>query len=112
MLLESAELSGDDAGSFAHASLTHLTSTEGGGLHDDIERLIDIAAQLFSAIEVHIHHLEDVLTSPNRDDVKSSSQTVFKERLIRTAASLNASLCEVALNLEGRAGARTFAPQD
>ena len=70
------------------------------------------AAQLFSAIEVHIHHLEEVLTSSNRDDVKSSSQTVFKERLIRTAASLNASLCEVALNLEGRAGARTFAPQD
>jgi hypothetical protein len=112
MLFESAELSGDDVGSFGRASITHLTSTEGGSLHDDIERLIDIAAQLFSAIEVHIHHLEEVLTAPIRDDVKSSSQTVFKEQLIRTAASLNASLCEVALNLEGRAGARTFAPQD
>jgi hypothetical protein len=111
MLLESDDLGREDDEAPAHVSLAHLRSTEGGNLHDDIERLIDIAAQLFSAIEVHIRHLEQVLTSANRDEVKSSTQTVFKEQLIRTAASLNASLCEVALHLEGHAAARTFAPQ-
>jgi hypothetical protein len=88
-----------------------LTSREGGNLHDDIERLIDIAVQLFSAIEVHIHHLEEVLTSSHGDD-KSSTQTVFKEQLIRTAASLNASLCEVAVHLEGHAKPGALALQD
>jgi hypothetical protein len=111
MLLESDDRAPDDE-PVKHVPLTHLTSSEGGSLHDDIERLIDIAAQLFSAIEVHIHHLEAVLTSTSRDEMKSSTQTVFKEQLIRTAASLNASLCEVAIHLEGRAGPRTLSLQD
>jgi hypothetical protein len=90
-----------------------LSSRAGGGnLRDDIERLIDIAAQLFSAIEVHIHHLEEVLTSSHDDGIKSSTQTVFKEQLIRTAASLNASLCEVALHLEGHSKPPPLALQD
>jgi hypothetical protein len=112
MLLESDEPSKDNDEALEHVSLTHLTSAEGGNLHDDIERLIDIAAQLFSAVEAHIRHLERVLTSSHGDNVKSSTQTVFKEQLIRTAASLNASLCEVALHLEGRDRPRTLALQD
>ena len=112
MLLESDDLAADDE-PVVHASITHLTSGEGGNLHDDIEQLIDIAAHLFSAIEIHIRHLEEVLTSTSRYEMKPSTQTVFKEQLIRTAASLNASLCEVAIHLEGRAGpSRTLAFQD
>jgi hypothetical protein len=112
MLLENDEPLTEDDLVRDHASLTHLASREGGSLHDDIERLIDIAAQLFSAIEVHIHHLEEVLTSSHGEGIASSTQTVFKEQLIRTAASLNASLCEVAIHLEGRGGPRSLALQD
>jgi hypothetical protein len=111
MLSENDEPSGDGE-ALDRVSLARLTPREGGSLHDDIERLIDIAAQLFSAIEVHIHHLEEVLTSSHNDSINSSTQTVFKEQLIRTAASLNASLCEVALHLEGHAAVRTLSLQD
>jgi hypothetical protein len=107
MLLESTEPRGGNEGFLADA-LTHLSSKEGGNLHDDIERLIGIAAQLFSVIESHIHHLEEELMSAICENVDTTIQTVFKERLIRTASSLNDSLHEVALNLERHSSVQSF----
>ena|ERR1700692_1588145 len=77
-------------------------STESGGMQDDVERLIEIAAQLFSAIERQIHLMEEELVIASAQ-VRTYAQTVFKERLISCAENLDTSLQEIALNLERRA---------
>lgn len=71
-------------------------------IHDDVERLVQIAAQLFSVIERQIHDIEADLTLSLRESVRSSDQTVFKEHLIRSAVNLTASLQEVAARLSER----------
>ncbi len=72
-------------------------------LHDDVERLIQIAAQLFAAIERQIHRIEDDLTFTSGKNMVAGGQTMFKEQLIRTAQALDASLQEIALHLGQRA---------
>ncbi len=67
---------------------------------DDVERLI--AGELFSAIERQIHRIEDELAFA---EAKRSEypQTVFKERLIRCAQSLEISIRDIGHYLERRA---------
>ncbi len=78
-------------------------STESGSMQDDIERLIEIAAQLFSAIERQIHLMEEELVIASSQQARTNAQTVFKERLISCAESLDVSLQQIAQNLERRA---------
>ena len=76
---------------------------ENSPLHDDVERLIQIAAQLFAAIERQIHRIEDDLTFTSGKNLVSGGQTMFKEQLIRTAQALDASLQDIAQHLSDRA---------
>jgi hypothetical protein len=78
-------------------------SQASGSLQDDVERLIEIAAELFSAIERQIHLMEEELVTAYGEQVRPYAQTVFKERLISCAKSLDTSLQQIALNLERRA---------
>jgi len=72
-------------------------------LQDDVERLIEIAAQLFGAIERQIHHIEQDLNYSQSIGVVTNHQTVFKEQLIRTAVNLSDSLNEIAVHLGDQA---------
>lgn len=73
-----------------------------GTAQDDVERLIELAGQLCSAIERQIHNIEEELEIVTGES-RPIAQTVFKERLIHSAESLNTTLHEIALNLERRA---------
>jgi|SRR5580692_5993555 hypothetical protein len=84
-------------------------SSDGGSLQDDVERLIEIAAELFSAIERQIHLMEEELVTAYGEKVRPYAQTVFKERLISCAKSLDNSLQDIAQNLERRAIDRSSA---
>jgi hypothetical protein len=86
----------------ANRGPAHLAPSAGGSLHDDVERLIAVAGELFTAIEAHVHQIDEELSFAVRENVMPSAQTVFKEKLLRTAARLNESLHEVAVHLEGR----------
>src|ERR1035441_5890747 len=48
-------------------------------LHDDVERLIEIADQLFAAIERQIHRIEDDLTFTSGKNMVAGGQTMFKK---------------------------------
>jgi hypothetical protein len=76
----------------------------GESVREDVEHLIHIAGQLFSAIERQIHAIEVDLTSTHSDVPSMNSALVFKEHLIRSATNLNASLQEIAHHLGDRAG--------
>lgn len=77
-------------------------SVGAGSIQHDVERLIQIAAHLYSAIERQIHHMEEELVLACGEQVRSYAETVFKERLIHCAESLGTSLQEIAFNLEHR----------
>jgi hypothetical protein len=79
-----------------------LTDGLTSSMHDDVERLITIAGQLFSAIERQIHSIEQDLNYSQSERRPTKDQTVFKEQLIRTASSLHVSLNEIALHLGGQ----------
>jgi len=81
-------------------------------LHDDVERLIQIAAQLFAAIERQIHRIEDDLTFTSGKNLVAGGQTMFKEQLIRTAQALDASLQDIAQHLGDRADELPEAPNN
>ena|ERR1017187_4342881 len=80
-----------------------LVTAESGSIQDDVERLIEIAAQLFSAIERQIRQIEEELVIACGEQVRSYAQMVFKERLISCAESLETSIQEIVLQLERRA---------
>jgi hypothetical protein len=71
----------------------------GETIRGDVEHLIHIAGQLFSAIERQIHAIEIELTTTQIDERSLKSATVFKEHLIRSATNLNSSLQEIAHHL-------------
>ena len=73
------------------------------GLQDDVERLIEIAGELFSAIERQIHRIEEELTLAGGEEVRAYAQTVFKERLIRCSQSLELSIHDIAVHIDRRA---------
>jgi hypothetical protein len=77
-------------------------------IQDDVERLIQIAAQLFGAIERQIHRIEQDLNYSQSKQMASGGQIVFKEQLIRTAANLDASLQEIVVHLGERAERARF----
>jgi hypothetical protein len=74
-----------------------------GNLQDDVERLLEIAGQLFSTIEDHIHRIEDELARECDEEVRGQTRTLFKERLIRCAESLDASIRDIGHHLDRRA---------
>lgn len=115
MLLESDESpDGPDAVALlmSESRSMHLVDSEfdNSPLHDDVERLIQIAAQLFAAVERQIHRIEDDLTFTSGKNMVAGGQTMFKEQLIRTAQALDASLQEIALHLGQRAEELPEAP--
>lgn len=71
-----------------------LTTIQG-----DVEQLIDIAAQLFAAIEQQIHDLELDLTSTRGAVAWGHERTMFKEQLIRSSLNLDSSLQTIANHL-------------
>jgi len=92
----------------------HLVDTEfaNSPLHDDVERLIQIAAQLFAAIERQIHRMEDDLTFSSGKNMVAGGQTMFKEQLIRTAKALDTSLQEIARHLGEREDELSESPRN
>ena len=84
------------------ASLREPAEVE-ASLQDDVERLLEIAGQLFSAIERQINRIEEELVFACGEQVRAYAQTVFKERLIRCAKSLDVSIHDIGLHLERRA---------
>src|SRR5665213_669402 len=92
MLSTSFESRDDGEGALLHdVSLREPVEVE-ASLQDDVERLLEIAGQLFSAIERQIHRIEEELVFACGEQVREYAQTVFKERLIRCAQSLNMSI--------------------
>jgi hypothetical protein len=80
-----------------------LPVTGRGSLRDDVERIIAIATQLFSAIERQTHLIEEELVIACGEQVRPLARTVFQGRLTRCAESLDTSFQELALNLDRRA---------
>jgi hypothetical protein len=76
-----------------------VVPSEYSTIQDDVERLIEIAAQLFSALERQIHGIEVDLLSTLGENLWSGERTVFKEQLIQTATNLDTSLRTVAEHL-------------
>ena len=76
-----------------------------GTIQGDVERLINVAAQLFSLIEGQVHELGDELVSTFNENVRVSGRGVVKEEVIRSAANLDSSLQEISEHL-GREDAR------
>jgi hypothetical protein len=76
-----------------------------GTIQGDVERLIKVAAQLFSLIEGKVHELEDELVTTFNENVRVSGRGVIKEEIIQSAASLDSSLQEIRDHL-GREDAR------
>jgi hypothetical protein len=92
----------DESTDYLH-EVPEFLSPVSGSIQDDVERLIEIAAQPFSAIERQIHLMEEELVIACGEHARTFAQTVFKERLISCAESLDTSLKEIAINLERRA---------
>jgi hypothetical protein len=88
--------------SFFSSNGATLQRLDGVTLQEDVEHLIAIAGQLFSAIERQIHSIEESLALVVKDHGEATGQTVLKEHFIRVAANLNASLQEIAIRLEER----------
>jgi len=71
----------------------------GASIQGDVERLIEIAAHLFSAIERQIHSIEVELMLAQSEMATLGTVTVLKERLIQSASALDTSMQEIALRL-------------
>ena len=78
---------------------------EDGTIQGDVERLINVAAQLFSLIEGQVHELGDELVSTFNENVRVNGKGVVKEEIIQSAANLDSSLMEIRDHL-GREDAR------
>ena len=86
-----------------HDVLRRLPLDGRNDLRDDVERIVDIATQLFSAIERQTQEIEEELVIACGEQVRPYAQTVFTERLNHCAEGLNDSLQKIAVNLEQRA---------
>lgn len=110
MLSRSSESPSEDETHLLHQVREPLSDAS-GGIQDDIERLIEIAAELFSAIERQIHLMEEALLITTGDQFGPYAPTLFKERLIQCAESLETSLQDIAHNLLQRTPALHFSLQ-
>lgn len=81
------------------------TNVQLTAFQDHVERLIHIAAQLFTAIERQIQAIERDLLSTLDEDLWIIGRTVFKEQLIQSSLDLDSSLQLIANHL-GPAEAR------
>jgi hypothetical protein len=70
-------------------------TTVDGTIQGDVERLIKVAAQLFSLIEGQVHELGDELVSNFNENVRVNGRGVIKEEVIQSAANLDSSLQEI-----------------
>ncbi len=102
MLSTNSDASDDEQG-YLHDVSEQSPATTDVSLQDDVERLLEIAGQLFSAIERQIHRIEEELVFAAGEQVREYAHTVFKERLINCAESLALSIKEIGLHLERRA---------
>jgi hypothetical protein len=102
MLSRSSESHADDDFDYLHDVAARPDAAEEVTLRDDVEHLLEIAGQLFSAIERQIHRIEDDLGLAYGEEARAYAQTVFKERLIHCAQSLDVSIQEIGLHLERR----------
>jgi hypothetical protein len=103
MLSKSFDTSTNEDVVYLHDSPGREHAVVVDGLQDDVERLIGIACDLFSAIEHQIHRIEQELVFAGGEDVLAYAQTVFKERLIRCAQSLELSIHDIGFHVERRA---------
>ena len=103
MLSRSFDTSVDEDAGYLHDVPEREHEMDAVGLQDDVERLIDIAGELFSAIERQIHRIEQELVFAGGEEVRAYAQTIFKERLIRCAQSLELSIQDIAIHIERRA---------
>lgn len=103
MLSRSFDTSVDEDAGYLHDVPEREHNENVVGLQDDVERLIEIAGELFSAIERQIHRIEEELTFAGGEGVREYASTVFKERLIRCAQSLEQSIHDIAVHIERRA---------
>lgn len=85
----------------------------GAAIQRDVEHLIEIAANLFAAIERQIHSIEVELMLAQSEMATLGNVTVLKERLIQSASALDASMQEIALRLGQSAPSkeRSFVPR-
>ncbi len=103
MLSRSFEPSTDEEVTYLHDVSEPPPAAPANSLQDDVERLLDIAGQLFSAIERHIRRMEDELGRECGEEVRAQARTLFKERLIDCAESLDSSIRDIGLHLDRRA---------
>jgi hypothetical protein len=103
MLSKSFDTSADEDVGYLHDVPEREHAGEVEALRDDVERLIEIAGELFSAIERQIHRIEQELVFAGGEEVRAYAQTVFKERLIRCAQSLELSINDIGIHIERRA---------
>jgi hypothetical protein len=103
MLSRSFESAVDEEVNYLHEAPELRRSVNPKSVQDNVERLLDIAGELFSAIECQIHRIEEELVFSGGEDVRRYAQTIFKERLIRCTESLNLSIQEISLNVERQA---------
>jgi hypothetical protein len=79
-----------------------LPSEADVALQDDVEYFIDIALQLFLAIERQTRAIELSLETAQNQCDERSAWTEFKERLICAASGLSTSVSETADRLENQ----------
>jgi hypothetical protein len=103
MLSRSFDLSDDEVSGPGQREPRPQESAGGASLQDDVERLLGIAGRLFTAIEHEIHDIERGLALFGGDQVDANAHTLFKERLIQCAESLDVSIHDIGLHLERRA---------
>jgi hypothetical protein len=69
----------------------------------EVERLVDIAEELFSAIEQQIHRIEHELVFAVLEEVPANAQALFKERLRRCAQGLELAIRDIGGYVDQRA---------
>jgi hypothetical protein len=87
---------------FIDAVTANLAVAGRTSLGHDVERIVQIAGQLFSAIERQTHLIEEELVITCGEQARPLAQSAFTARLQTCALRFDASLQEIALNLEQR----------
>ncbi|MGB8196611.1 MAG: hypothetical protein WCF25_06365 [Acidimicrobiales bacterium] len=76
-------------------------------LREDVERIVNVAEQLFSAIERHTQLIEEELVIACGEQARPIAQSAFQARLQTCATNFDSSLQEIAQTLTQRAGRGT-----
>jgi hypothetical protein len=73
-------------------------------LREDVERIVNVAEQLFSAIERHAHLVEEELVITCGEQARPIAQSALHARLQTCATSFDSSMQEISQTLTQRAG--------